>query len=141
MRIKINFQKSFTFSVAIPVRISDINYGGHVGNDHILSIVNEARMAFFKSHGQTEMNAGGVNLIMADSAVQYKGESFHGDIILVEIYADNISSISFDLFYKLTTIREEKQFDIAYVKTGMICFDYSTRKMVNMTETLEKILK
>ena len=98
-------------------------------------------MAFFKSHGQTEMNAGGVNLIMADSAVQYKGESFHGDIILVEIYADNISSISFDLFYKLTTIREEKQFDIAYVKTGMICFDYSTRKMVNMTETLEKILK
>ena len=78
---------------------------------------------------------------MADSAVQYKGESFHGDIILVEIYADNISSISFDLFYKLTTIREEKQFDIAYVKTGMICFDYSTRKMVNMTETLEKILK
>jgi acyl-CoA thioesterase FadM len=141
MRIKINFQKSFTFSVAIPVRISDINYGGHVGNDHILSIVHEARMAFFKSHGQTEMNAGGVNLIMADSAVQYKGESFHGDIILVEIYADNISSISFDLFYKLTTIREEKQFDIAYVKTGMICFDYSTRKMVNMTETLEKILK
>ena len=141
MRVKINFQKSFTFSVAIPVRISDINYGGHVGNDHILSIVHEARMAFFKSHGQTEMNAGGVNLIMADSAVQYKGESFHGDIILVEIYADNISSISFDLFYKLTTIREEKQFDIAYVKTGMICFDYSTRKMVNMTETLEKILK
>ena len=141
MRIKINFQKSFTFSVAIPVRISDINYGGHVGNDHILSIVHEARMAFFKSHGQTEMNAGGDNLIMADSAVQYKGESFHGDIILVEIYADNISSISFDLFYKLTTIREEKQFDIAYVKTGMICFDYSTRKMVNMTETLEKILK
>ena len=141
MRIKINFQKSFTFSVAIPVRISDINYGGHVGNDHILSIVHEARMAFFKSHGQTEMNAGGVNLIMADSAVQYKGESFHGDIILVEIYADNISSISFDLFYKLTTIREEKQFDIAYVKTGMICFDYSTRKIVNMTETLEKILK
>jgi len=141
MRIKINFQKSFTFSVAIPVRISDINYGGHVGNDHILSIVHEARMAFFKSHGQTEMNAGGVNLIIADSAVQYKGESFHGDIILVEIYADNISAVSFDLFYKLTTIREEKKIDIAYVKTGMICFDYSTRKMVNMTKTLENILK
>jgi len=141
MRIKINFQKSFTFSVAIPVRISDINYGGHVGNDHILSIVHEARMAFFKSHGQTEMNAGGVNLIIADSAVQYKGESFHGDIILVEIYADNISAVSFDLFYKLTTIREEKKIDIAYVKTGMICFDYTTRKMVNMTKTLENILK
>jgi acyl-CoA thioester hydrolase len=141
MRIKINFQKSFTFSVAIPVRISDINYGGHVGNDHILSIVHEARMAFFKSYGQTEMHAGGVNLIMADSAVQYKGESFHGDTILVEIYTDNITAISFDLFYKLTTIREEKKIDIAYVKTGMICFDYSTRKIVNITETLENILK
>ena len=141
MRVKISFQKPFTFSVTIPVRISDINYGGHVGNDSILSIVHEARMAFFKHHGQTEMNAGGVNLIMADSAVQYKGEAFHGDTILVEIYADNISSISFDLFYKLSTLREDKQLDIAYVKTGMICFDYSTRKIVNMTETLENILK
>jgi acyl-CoA thioesterase FadM len=141
MRVKIIFQRPFSFSTSIPVRISDINYGGHVGNDSILSIVHEARMAFFKHHGQTEMNAGGVNLIMADSAVQYKGEAFHGDTILVEIYADNISSISFDLFYKLTTIREVKQLDIAYVKTGMICFDYSTRKIVNMTETLENILK
>ena len=141
MRVKISFQKPFTFSVTIPVRISDINYGGHVGNDSILSIVHEARMTFFKHHDQTEMNAGGVNLIMADSAVQYKGEAFHGDTILVEIYADNISSISFDLFYKLSTLREDKQLDIAYVKTGMICFDYSTRKIANMTETLENILK
>jgi acyl-CoA thioester hydrolase len=78
---------------------------------------------------------------MADSAVQYKGEAFHGDIILVEMYASTISSISFDLFYKLSTMREEKLLDIAYVKTGMICFDYSTRKIVNMTETLENILK
>ena len=141
MRVKISFQKPFTFSVTIPVRISDINYGGHVGNDSILSIVHEARIAFFKHYGQTEMNAGGVNLIMADSAVQYRGEAFHGDTILVEIYADNISSISFDLFYKLSTLREDKQLDIAYVKTGMICFDYSTRKITNMTETLENILK
>jgi len=141
MRVKIIFQKPFSFSTSILVRISDINYGGHVGNDSILSIVHEARMAFFKYHGQTEMNAGGVNLIMADSAVQYKGEAFHGDTILVEIYADNISSISFDLFYKLTTIREVKQLDIAFVKTGMICFDYATRKIANMTETLENILK
>ena len=52
----------FNFSCQIPVRITDINYGGHVGNDTVLSIIHEARMQFFKSMGYTEMDFGGDGL-------------------------------------------------------------------------------
>ena len=36
----------FTFTVGIPVRITDLNYAGHVGNDFILSLIHEIRVQF-----------------------------------------------------------------------------------------------
>lgn len=140
MRVRITFPNPFTFTYHIPIRISDINYGGHVGNDSMLSLVHEARIAFFKQWNLDEMNLGGHALIMADSALQYKGEAFHGDTIKVEICVGNMSSISFDLYYKLTTTRDEKEFEIAFVKTGMICFDYQLRKIVPMSDMLHQHL-
>lgn len=141
MRIKISFTTSFVYSTNIPVRISDINYGGHVGNDSILSILHEARLRYLKQWGYTEMEAGGCGLIMADSAIQYKGEAFYGDDLLVEIAIDNINSIAFDIFYKVSTLRNEKEISIVYAKTGMICFDYNTRSIMTMTDELrEKVM-
>lgn len=136
MRIKINFDTAFIFSTNIKVRISDINYGGHVGNDSILSILHEARIDFLKQWNYTELNAGGCGLIMADSAIQYKAESFHGDILKVEIAIKNITDISFDIFYKISTVRNEKNIDIAYAKTGMISFDYSERTITKIPDVL-----
>ncbi len=78
---------------------------------------------------------------MADSAIQYKGEGFYGDILMIDICVGQISSISFELFYKITTTRDAQVKDIAYIKTGMICFDYEARKIVEMKEALrEKLL-
>lgn len=47
-RISIDLPSTFTFSATIPVRITDLNYGGHVGNDTILSIIHEARVQYLK---------------------------------------------------------------------------------------------
>lgn len=140
MRVRIPFPKSVAFSILIPVRISDINYGGHVGNDSILSILHEARLAYLKQHQFTEMNCSGHGLIMADSAIQYKAESFHGDILKVEVAVENITSIAFDLYYKITTPRENQTVTIALAKTGMIGFDYSARKICNLSEPLIALL-
>lgn len=140
MRIKINFPAPFIFSFQLPVRITDLNYGGHVGNDRLLAYAHEARMAFFAQWNFTEMNAGGNSLIMADSAIQYKGEGFYGDVLQIEICVGQISSISFDLFYKITTTRDEEIKEIAFIKTGMICFDYEARKIAEMTDLLREKL-
>lgn len=140
MRIKISFPSKFVFTIHIPVRITDINYGGHVGNDKILALVHEARMAYFAQWGWSEMNAGGCGLIMADSAIQYKGEAFYGDIIRAEICVGNISSVAFDLYYRLTATRDGVDKEIARIKTGMVCFDYTQRAVKSMTEMLHQRL-
>ncbi len=118
-----------------------MNYGGHVGNDAVLSIVHEARMQLLTSFGYSEMDAGGVGLIMADVAIAYKGESFYKDVLEVEIYAAEFTPVSFDLLYHIKTTRNSATTDIAHAKTGMVCFDYSTRKVTNLPQALKSTLE
>ena len=82
-RIKIDLPDNFSFTTSIQVRITDINYGGHVGNDAILSLVHEARMQFLKQLGYTELEFAGVGLIMADAAIEFRNELFYGDVVIV----------------------------------------------------------
>lgn len=141
-RVKIQFPDYNPLStVSIPVRIGDINYGNHVGNDAILSVIHEARMQMLNTNGYSEMNAGGNSMIMADVMIAYKAESFYGDILYVAVYADEITATSFSLLYRITTIRNDRPIDIAHAKTGMVCFDYKKRKIAPMTEDLGNFLK
>ena len=47
-RVIVELPKKFIFSTDIAVRISDINYGGHLGHDSIISLIHEARVRFLK---------------------------------------------------------------------------------------------
>jgi acyl-CoA thioesterase FadM len=141
MRVKIAFPDRSPLCVLhIPVRIGDINYGGHVGNDAILSVIHESRMQWLASAGLTELEVGGHGLIMADVMIAYRGESFYGDVLNVELYADEVTQRSFDLVYRIRTLREGQEVAIAEAKTGMICFDYKLRKIVQMNGTLKSLL-
>ena len=140
-RVKIKFPNENPLYVAtIPVRIGDVNYGGHVGNDAILSIIHEARMLMLRSKNYTEMNAGGNSMIMADVMISYRGESFYGDALTVCIYAEEITDRTFDLLYQIYTLRNGLNSDIAHAKTGMVCFDYETRTIAQMSYELRKFL-
>ncbi|NOT50764.1 MAG: thioesterase family protein [Chitinophagaceae bacterium] len=133
-RIKIQLPGHFNFSCSIPIRITDINYGDHVGNDTILSIIHEARMQFLKSLGYTEMNFSGVGMIMADAAIEFKSEMFYGDTVTASVTAGEISKIGFALFYKLEKEKDDKKIVVAVAKTGMICYDYDKKKIVSVPD-------
>ena len=133
-RIKIILPGSFHFSCSIPVRITDLNYGGHVGNDTVLSIVHEARMQFFKRYGYTEMNFAGAGMIMADAAIEFKSELFYGDTVIAFVAAAEFSKIGFDLFYKLEKQTGDTTTLVAVAKTGMICYDYEKKKIIGVPE-------
>jgi len=141
-RVKIQFpDKNPLFTATIPVRIGDINYGGHVGNDAILSIIHEARMQLLGSNGYTEMNAGGNSMIMADVMIAYKAEAFYGDVLLVGLYVEELTNVSFDLLYHIATMRNGKLTDVAHAKTAMICFDYGIRKIAPINAELRAFLE
>lgn len=128
-RVKVSLPATFSFSATIAVRITDINYGGHMGNDALLSILHEARVQFLQHHGFTELDVAGKSLIMADVAIEYKGEGFRGDVLTVELAAHDFTRYGFDMVYRVTN---QQQRLIALAKTGMLCFDYDSRKVVSL---------
>lgn len=125
---------SFSFSTLIPVRISDINYGGHVGNDAVLSLIHEARMQFLKSFGYSELDFAGTSLIMADAAIEFKKELFYSDTVNVSVTAGGFSKVGFDLFYQLEKDMDGLAQIVALAKTGMICYDYNKKKVAAVPE-------
>jgi acyl-CoA thioesterase FadM len=133
-RIKIEFPEKILESICIPVRITDVNYGNHIGNDALVSIIHEARVQWLNKLGYTEMNIEGVSIIMSDLAVCYLSESFYGDNLQISIAIGEFSSAGFELFYLIETNREEKKITIAKAKTGIVFYDYKVRKIAAIPE-------
>ena len=139
-RIKIILPTHQIGRFTIPIRISDINYGNHVGNDAFVSIIHEARMQWLKLHGYTEMSFAGTGLIMSDLAIEFKQESLYGDTILIDMYAGEIARVSFDLYYRLSVQRDRIVCILAKAKTGMVCYDYVNKKTVSVPDKARELL-
>lgn len=137
-RIKIDLPEKFTFITNIPIRITDINIGGHVGNDTILSILHEARIQFFAAYGYSELNMAGIATIMSDAGIEFKKEIFYGDLIKASVTATEFKRVSFDIYYKLEKITSDgKPIPVVFAKTGIVCFDYTLKKIVPVPEEVK----
>ena len=136
-RVKINLPEKFSFQTEIPIRISDINYSGHLGNDAILSIIQEARLRFLNSYGLSEIEADRTGIIMVDAAIQYKSEGFYGDILIVEVATTEVTSTGCDFIYRITNKESKKV--VAFAKTGIVFFDHNKKKIIQMPEKFKPV--
>jgi acyl-CoA thioesterase FadM len=140
-RTKLVLPEHFSFTKEIPIRITDLNYGGHVGNDSILSILHEAREQFLRSHDYREMDMAGVGLIMSDVTIEFKNELFYGDILRASVTASEFYRVGFDLYYKLEKKGGDKWTTVSTARTGMVCYDYKLRKLVAVPkEAMNRLL-
>jgi acyl-CoA thioesterase FadM len=134
-RIKVALPDTFSCVTEIPVRITDLNYGGHLGNDALLGILHEARVYFLRSLGMDNDYdpVSKLGLIMVDVAIEYKGEAFHGDVLRIQMAAADPNKYGFDVVYH---VHNQAGKEIARAKTGMLCFDYNIRKLRLLPEAL-----
>jgi acyl-CoA thioesterase FadM len=140
-KTKLTLPERFPFTVEIPVRITDLNYGGHVGNDSMLSLIHEIRVQFLRHHGYGEFDIAGVGLIMTEVAIEFRNELFYGDALRASVAATEFSRVGFELFYKLEKKSEDKMQAVAFARTTMICYDYSAKKIVSVPkEVCTKLL-
>lgn len=131
-RIKIDSPDVYEYSTEIPVRITDINYGNHLGHDSIMSILHEARVRMLSEQGFSEIDIGGCGMIMADTAIVFMNEVHYPATLKCELAVKDISRSGFDVYYRI--IRVEDSAPIANAKTGMVCFDYERKRPARMPE-------
>jgi acyl-CoA thioester hydrolase len=139
-RVKIELPATKKYTIELPIRIKDINYGNHLGHDALISLLHEARVSWLASNKYSEMQIDGAALIMADIMVSYKAEAFYGDILMVNIYIGEITKFGFEIFYEIACERNSNKILIALAKTGMICFDYETKKPIDVPNNFKLFL-
>ena len=139
-RVKIELPEKCIATFTIPVRITDVNYGNHLGNNSLVEIIHEARVQFLQQHNFTELDAGGTALIMSELIVEFKNESFYKDILEVKIFIGELSKVSFEIFYSISALRNNSSTIVANAKTSMVCFNYDEKKVNPMPGELRNIL-
>lgn len=129
-RIHIQLPEQFTFATDLTLYQSHLNYGGHLDNALLLTLVSEARVRFFKALGYTELDVEGVGILVADAAVQYRSEAFHGEVMVVQMAAADLGPKGCDLVWCMS--EQSSQREVARGKTGIVFFDYRSHKVAPM---------
>jgi acyl-CoA thioester hydrolase len=118
--------KGFRFTLPYSVRISDINYGGHVSNAALLNYFQDARIAYLARLGPfSELDIGeGLGLILPEARVLYRAEMFLGDVLEIGVRVESVGRTSFAMGYRV-----ERQGTVTSEgTTALVAFDYACRK-------------
>lgn len=137
-RVKLELPVEWPFQTELDVRIRDINYGQHLGNDAVLALLHEARLRFLAAYGFSEKDAGGAAMIMLDATIVYTAQAFHGDRLRAEVAAGEFGGSGGALFYRLIRISDGQE--IARARTGLAFFNYTTNRLVRMPEAFRASL-
>jgi acyl-CoA thioester hydrolase len=142
-RVKLQEQLEYEFRHDLTVRVTDINYGGHLGNDSLVGLIHEARVHLMHDLGCNEDDLGDhkIGLIMADLVVNFVREGFLFDKLRIDSHIGEITHSSFRIFHRVVKVGEL----IALAETGMIAFNYSDRKIAllprKFLQTLDDFLE
>jgi acyl-CoA thioester hydrolase len=136
-RLKLEFPACVHFETELTVRISDINYGQHVGNDAVLALAHEARLQFLAAHGMSEQDAGGAGLIMLDAEIVYRAQAKWGDALVAQIALGEVRACDFDLYYRF--VRKSGSAEIAILKTTLAFYDYRRQRVVRAPEAFRSL--
>ena len=131
-RIQINLPDAFDFSTDITLYLSHINYGNHLDNAMLLTVVSEARLRFLKSMGYTELDVEGVGIIVCDAALQYRSEAHHGEVMRVSMAACDFNKYGCDLVWQMREAESGRE--VARGKTGILFFDYGRSKVTRVPD-------
>jgi len=117
-------------TVALRVRVADLNYGNHVGYHCHFLYFQEARIAYLARLGYSEMDIDGVGMIVAGAECRYKRELLLGDRIQVTCRVSEIKGRRFRMEYAI--LKDGRV--CATGATDNLCFDYPTQRMVSLPE-------
>ncbi|WP_253449446.1 thioesterase family protein [Halomonas sp. Y3] len=84
-RVRLEFpETAIVHRQPLTVRVTDMNYGRHLGHDTLVSLLHEARIQALAALGLTEWDLGGYPSVVADLAIQYQSEARWPDALVVE---------------------------------------------------------
>jgi acyl-CoA thioester hydrolase len=127
-RVKLVEQETYEFHHPWQVGPRDINYGGHLGHDSLVSLVWTARALVFHSSGLSEADLGDgrTSLLMGDLVVNYKGEAFMFDDLVIDTHVGEITRAGFRMFHRVMKGGNL----VALMEAGFVTYNYNLERVV-----------
>lgn len=137
-RLQLEVPERTVHRTTLNVRVTDLNYGNHLGNNALLGLLHEVRLDWFRTLGyQDERDLGGAGIILADAAIVFQSEAFLGEVLEIELRAGDIGRAAFDLYYIVTSGDRP----VAKAKTAIVFFDYAKRRATSMPTAFRALLE
>lgn len=138
-RISIELPERFAFATEIELMMPYINFGGHLDNAMMLSVVSDARIRYLEVHGHQPRVDGGIGMIVGDVAAEYRSEGFHREVMVVEMTARDFHKYGCDIVWRMTEKNTGRE--VARGKTGVLAFDRTSKKLTQIPEDLLQSLQ
>lgn len=138
-RLKLDLPETFCFICEQTVRVTDLNYANHLGNDAMISLLHEARCQFLANFGFSEADIGGLGIMVTDLAAMYKSECFAGELLSFEVGVTDFNKYGCDVIYRVT--KNDRETLVAEAKNGIVFFDYHKRKLALVPDQFKRIFE
>lgn len=137
-QIRLKEQLCYEFHYKTRLEPRDINYGGHLGNDMLVSLAGSARADALYCLGLKEVNLGDghTGIIMSDLVVNFRAEAFMFDEIVIDTHIGEFTDNGFRIFHRIA----RGEIVIALVETGIKTFNYIIREVAPVPEAFLKAL-
>ena len=135
-RVTIDVPEKFDLRTEFEVYMADVNAGGHLGNQSLVSLLNEAHLRLMKAKGFPDLVVDGLVTINKDLSVIYKSEVFYGDVLVFEVAVAGFHKYGFDLVHRVTSKSSGKVAAVARV--GMLFFDLAERKVAEVPQRFKE---
>lgn len=133
-RVTLELPERFGFSTEVQVYLSLVNYGGHLDNALLLTLVSEARIRFFQSLGYHESNVQGLSLVVGDMQAQYLSEAFHGETLRIDVAPRELSRCALDLVWRVSEASQGRE--VARGKTGLVFIDPASKRAATIPDAV-----
>lgn len=138
-RIQYSLPEQFVFSTELPIYTSHINWGGHLDNAQLLSLVGEARSRFFLWLDYEEKRVEDCSIVIGDVLAQYKSEAFYGETMQVHLAVTDFNRYGFDLAFQMTDLATGRE--VSRGKQGVVFISLADKKISPLPEAFRQRLQ
>ena len=132
-RVKLEPLDEYRFHQELSIRVTDLNYGGHLGNDALVSLLHEARANLLYQHDLSEFDLGdgATGNVQSDLVVNYLNEGFAFEQLTIDLDIRELTKKSFRVYYRFRRGEEL----IALAETGMVAYKLKEQKLSRLPDT------
>ncbi|TVP47218.1 MAG: acyl-CoA thioesterase [Halomonas sp.] len=138
-RVKLDFPaEAVIHRHPLTVRVTDMNYGRHLGHDALVSLLHEGRIQAFASLDLPEWDMHGHPSVVADIAVQYQSEARWPDALVIETAVPEPQGKALTIYQRI--YQADSQQIVATARINQLLIDLATGRPVEVPELVKQAL-